>query len=106
MLINRPTPPARKLVTWAFFFQILMLTVVRADTATSGFSNEKAFCLQRRWKSSLPNKQGCCRNSAPGKGAGLQRVKRPPGNWFAPPGSNRNGGGGNEAVEAFDGKGR
>ena len=61
---------------------------------------------------------GCCfsglgssgavgwRNSAPWKGAGLQRVKVPPGNWFAPPGSNRNGGGGNEAVGAFDGKGR
>jgi hypothetical protein len=29
-----------------------------------------------------------------------------PGNWFAPPGSNRNGSGGNEAVGAFDGKGR
>ena len=40
------------------------------------------------------------------KGAGLQRVQVPPGNWFAPPGSNRNGGGGNEAVGAFDGKGR
>ena len=35
------------------------------------------------------------------KGAGLQRVKLPPGNWFAPPGNNRNGGGGNEAVGAF-----
>jgi len=40
------------------------------------------------------------------KGAGLQRVKLPPGNWFAPPGSNRNGGGGNEAVGAFDVEGR
>ena len=40
------------------------------------------------------------------KGAGLQRVKLPPGNWFAPSGSNRNGGGGNEAVGAFDVKGR
>jgi hypothetical protein len=40
------------------------------------------------------------------KGAGLQRVQLPPGNWFAPPGSNRNGGVGNEAVGAFDGKGR
>src|SRR6266581_9795326 len=34
------------------------------------------------------------------KGAGLQRVKLPPGNWFAPPGSNRSGSGGNEAVGA------
>ena len=40
------------------------------------------------------------------KGAGLQRVQLPPGNWFAPPGSNRNGSGGNEAVGAFDVKGR
>ena len=40
------------------------------------------------------------------KGAGLQRVQFPPGNWFAPPGSNRNGGGGNEAVGAFDVEGR
>ena len=40
------------------------------------------------------------------KGAGLQRVQRPPGNWIAPPGSNRSGGEGNEAVGAFDEKGR
>ena len=40
------------------------------------------------------------------KGAGSLRVKLPSGNWIAPPGSNRNGGGGNEAVGAFDGKGR
>ena len=40
------------------------------------------------------------------KGAGLQRVQLPPGNWFAPPGSNRNGGGGNKAVGAFDVEGR
>ena len=26
----------------------------------------------------------------------------PPGNWFAPPGSNRNRGGGNESVGAFE----
>jgi hypothetical protein len=38
------------------------------------------------------------------KGAGLQRVQLPPGNWFASPGSNRSGSGGNEAVGAFDGK--
>src|SRR5262249_61316239 len=35
------------------------------------------------------------------KGAGLQRVQLPPGNWFVPPGSNRSGSGGNEAVGAF-----
>jgi len=35
------------------------------------------------------------------KGAGLQRVQVPPGNWFAPPGSNRNGSGGNEAVGGY-----
>ena len=40
------------------------------------------------------------------KGGGLQRVQVPPGNWFAPPGSNRSSGGGNEAAEAFDVKGR
>jgi hypothetical protein len=39
------------------------------------------------------------------KGAGLQRVQIPPGNWFAPPGSNRGSSGGNETAEAFDGKG-
>jgi hypothetical protein len=33
-------------------------------------------------------------------------VELPPGNWFAPPGSNRSSSGGNEAAEAFDGKGR
>jgi len=33
-------------------------------------------------------------------------VRIPPGNWFAPAGSNRSDGGGNEAVEAFDAKGR
>ena len=30
----------------------------------------------------------------------------PPGNWIAPPGSNRSSSGGNEAAEAFDVKGR
>ena len=29
-----------------------------------------------------------------------------PGNWFAPPGSNRSSGGGNEAAEAFGAEGR
>jgi len=42
--------------------------------------------------------------SAPWKGAGFQRVLIPPGNWVAPPGSNRSGGGGNKAVEAFGAK--
>ena len=32
--------------------------------------------------------------------------KVPPGNWFAPPGSNRSSSGGNEAAEASDVKGR
>src|ERR1700684_4375453 len=40
------------------------------------------------------------------KGAGLQRVQLPPGNWFAPPGSNRGGSRGNEAVGALGVKGR
>ena len=35
------------------------------------------------------------------KGTGQQTVQVPPGNWIAPPGSNRSGGGGNEAVGAF-----
>jgi serine/threonine protein kinase len=39
-------------------------------------------------------------------GSILQRVKLPPGNWFAPPGSNRSGSGGNEAVGALDVEGR
>jgi hypothetical protein len=30
----------------------------------------------------------------------------PPGNWFAPPGSNRSSGGGHEAAEAFGLEGR
>jgi hypothetical protein len=33
-------------------------------------------------------------------------VQLPPGNWFVPSGRNRIGSGGNEAVGAFDGKGR
>jgi hypothetical protein len=33
-------------------------------------------------------------------------VRFPPGNWVAPAGSSRSGGGGNEAVEASDAKGR
>ena len=33
-------------------------------------------------------------------------LKVPPGNWFAPPGSNRSSGGGNEAAEASDVEGR
>ena len=40
--------------------------------------------------------------SAPCQGAGLQRVRIPPGNWVAPAGSYRSGGGGNKAVGAFE----
>src|ERR1700676_5754542 len=40
------------------------------------------------------------------KGGGPQRELNPPGSWFAPPGSNRSSGGGNEAAEAFDVEGR
>jgi hypothetical protein len=40
------------------------------------------------------------------KGGGPQREINPPGNWFAPPGSNRSSGGGNEAAEAFGVEGR
>src|SRR5215467_5560948 len=39
------------------------------------------------------------------KGAGLQWVQLPPGNWFAPPGNNRSGGEGNRTVGAFGAKG-
>jgi len=40
------------------------------------------------------------------KGGGPQRELNPSGNWFAPPGSNRSSGGGNEAAEAFGVEGR
>ena len=40
------------------------------------------------------------------KGGGPQRELNPPGNWFAPPGSNRSSGGGNKAAEAFGVEGR
>ncbi len=40
------------------------------------------------------------------KGAGPQREIDPPGNWIAPPGSNRSGGGGNKAVGASGEEGR
>ena len=40
------------------------------------------------------------------KGAGPQREKDPPGNWIAPPGSNRSGGGGNKAAGASGVEGR
>src|ERR1019366_6375564 len=45
-------------------------------------------------------------NCAPWKGGGPQRETDPPGNWFAPPGSNRSNGRGNEAVGAFGVEGR
>ena len=34
------------------------------------------------------------------KGGGPQRELDPPGNWFAPPGSNQSSSGGNETAEA------
>ena len=40
------------------------------------------------------------------KGAGQQRVQVPPGNWIAPPGSNRSSRGGNETTEASGVEGR
>jgi hypothetical protein len=40
------------------------------------------------------------------EGAGPQRGLNPPGNWFAPPGSNRSSSGGNETAEAFGVEGR
>jgi hypothetical protein len=40
------------------------------------------------------------------KGAGPQRVQIPPGNWFAPPGSNRSSSGGDETAEASGVEGR
>ena len=40
------------------------------------------------------------------KGAGPQWVQIPPGNWIAPPGSNRRSRGGNESAEAFGVEGR
>jgi len=60
----------------------------------------------RLWNLALPCPHVNLSKQCAVKGAGLQRVRLPPGNWFAPPGSNRNGGGGNEAVGAFDVEGR
>jgi hypothetical protein len=40
------------------------------------------------------------------KGAGPQRDEDPPGNWIAPPGSNRSGGGDNKTVGASGVEGR
>jgi hypothetical protein len=40
------------------------------------------------------------------KGAGQQRVQVPPGNWIAPPGSNRSSGRGDEAAGASGVEGR
>ena len=45
---------------------------------------------------------GTRRAAAPCKGVGLQWVQLPPGNWVAPAGSYRSGGGGNETVGAFE----
>ena len=40
------------------------------------------------------------------KGASPQRVRVPPGSWFAPPGSNQSGDRGNEVVGASGVEGR
>jgi hypothetical protein len=40
------------------------------------------------------------------KGGGPQRGISPPGNWFAPPGSNQSSSGGNETAEASGAEGR
>jgi hypothetical protein len=40
------------------------------------------------------------------KAGAFQREVDPPGNWFVPPGNNRSGDRGNEAVGAFDAKSR
>src|SRR5262249_6419977 len=40
------------------------------------------------------------------KGGGPQRESNPPGNWFAPPGSNQSSSGGNETAEASGAEGR
>src|SRR5271157_5123254 len=40
------------------------------------------------------------------KGGGPQRELNPPGNWFAPPGSNQSSSGGNETAEASGAEGR
>jgi len=40
------------------------------------------------------------------KGGGPQRESNPPGNWFAPPGSNQSSRGGNETAEASGAEGR
>jgi hypothetical protein len=52
------------------------------------------------WSTTLVKMEWCAV-----RGAGQQRVQVPPGNWIAPPGSNRSGGRGNETAGAFDGKG-
>jgi len=40
------------------------------------------------------------------KGGGPRRELNPSGNWFAPPGSNQSGSGGNETAEASGAEGR
>src|SRR5438270_8417973 len=47
----------------------------------------------------IPGGQNGC---APWKGVDLQWVQFPPGNWVAPAGSYRSGGGGNKTVGAFE----
>ena len=47
-----------------------------------------------------------CRCGNPPPKAGAHELYPDPGNWFAPPGSNRSSGGGNEVAEAFGEEGR
>ena len=59
-------------------------------------------CSTALFVQSLPNTTVACAV----KGAGPQWVQLPPGNWFAPSGSNRSSGRGNEVAEAFGVEGR
>src|SRR5246127_1303797 len=83
---------------------------------------ERALKLHPSWKGlsgKAKVKTGIGKSDLPGLQGGPRKrdlvsyymVRAPrlypdPGNWFAPPGSNRNGGRGNEAVGAFDVEGR
>jgi len=83
---------------------------------------ERALKLHPSWKGlsgKAKVKTGIGKSDLPGLQGGPRKrdlvsyymVRAPrlypdPGNWFVPPSSNRNGSGGNEAVGAFDGKGR
>jgi hypothetical protein len=69
--------------------------------------------ILRRWRHSCPIVSAAFRCAALARisqcavnGVGPQRVQFPPGNWFAPPGSNRSSGLGNEATGASGVEGR